>query len=128
MADIEPPTKRICLVAFQGSVANNPFRRLTPDVLASIKMLTKTWVPTPSAQAIKEANLEFIYETQSCFWNGAKTTKTILSRQCAFRKPSFEDRPPSAIQSSTRFEVAMEPYMRRPSRNALFGTWDLTRP
>ena len=55
MADIEPPTKRICLVAPQGSVANNPFRMLPSEVLSNIKaMKSDKHPPTPTALLIKD--------------------------------------------------------------------------
>ena len=55
MADIEPPTKRICLVAPKGSVANNPCRKLPSDVLANIKAMTSDkHPPTPTALLMKD--------------------------------------------------------------------------
>ena len=59
MTDIEPPTKRICLVAPKGSVSNNPFRMLPSEVLSNIKaMKSDKHPPTPTALLIKD--LEFV--------------------------------------------------------------------
>ena len=61
MADIEPPTKRVCLVAPKGSVHNNPFRMLPPEVMTNIKaMKSDKHPPRPTALLIKE--LTFVRE------------------------------------------------------------------
>ena len=77
MASIEPPTKRICLVAPKGSALNNPFRMLPSDVLANILSMTKGWTPTPSALAIKEAGMR-------CDWDGGYLMAYVGPRDGAF--------------------------------------------
>ena len=77
MTDIEPPTKRICLVAPKGSVANNPFRMLPSEVLSNIKA-TKSdkHPPTPTALLIKD--LEFV---ESDFGLVVSTSQPTTFRQ-----------------------------------------------
>ena len=61
MADIEPPTKRICLVAPKGSVSNNPFRMLPSEVLSNIKaMKSDKHPPTPTALLIKDLAFDYV--------------------------------------------------------------------
>jgi hypothetical protein len=58
MADIDPPTKHICLAASKGSVTNNPFRLLSSENMTIIKaMKSYKHSPTPTALLIK--NLVF---------------------------------------------------------------------
>ena len=44
-------------MAPKGSALNNPFRMLPRGVMAIIKPMTKSWSPTPSARAIKQADV-----------------------------------------------------------------------
>ena len=61
MTDIEPPTKRICLVAPKGSVSNNPFRMLPTDTLANIKaMNSDIHPPTQSALLMKDLDIHYV--------------------------------------------------------------------
>ena len=63
---VEPRTTQdkivsLAIVATQKSIANNPFRMLPSNVLDQIKVLARTWSPTPSALAIKQAYLYIDY-------------------------------------------------------------------
>ena len=82
MADIEPPTKRICLVAPKGSVANNPFRMLPPDIMSNIKaMKSDKHPPTPTAMIMK-----FICYELRCDPVGGTTIAWIRGGEGAFKK------------------------------------------
>ena len=48
-------------MAPKGSKLNNPFRMLPRGVMAIIKPMTKSWTPTPSALAIKQADVSTDY-------------------------------------------------------------------
>ena len=77
-ASAEPPCKRACLVAPKGSVANNPFRMLTPEIMDTIKAMKSDRHPTtPSATAIKEAGLR-------CEWVGEYLAAHVRPRYGAY--------------------------------------------
>ena len=88
MADIEPPTKRICLVAPKGSVSNNPFRMLPSEVLADIKaMKSDKHPPTPTALLIKE--LDFVESDFGLVVSLGETLRTTF-RERVFSYDRFD--------------------------------------
>ena len=73
-------------IANKGSIANNPFRMLPPEIMSSIRDMRKSWTPTPSALTIKKAGLTVCYGGFTSVTNdpSCESLRTHYVTHCAY--------------------------------------------